>query len=483
MIKVLVKGHNGFYGLGDVLRLFYGNVKEDREAGYVCSQAPYDLLIVSEAGDMVHTYIKGEKELWDRTFAMKFGPQIEVKREIKRQLYYLLSIKTGKTFPWGSLTGIRPTVVAAEVRSAEELTDRYLVRPDKAKLCMETFKIETEVLNREAEDALNIYIGVPFCPSRCAYCSFVSQEISHHLDKVPLYAQALINEIRLTGPRLKKVSSLYMGGGTPTVFSDGDFEQVIRAIKDFIPLEKDSEITIEAGRPDTITPRKLQVLKECGIGRICINPQTLCDETLRKFNRKHTTEDFLDVFEKARKTGFDVINTDLIAGLNDERPEELLESLEKLLVLMPENITIHTLYKKRRANLKREQVLGGLSAAEGLGDRRLDEVLAKAYEMLEDKGYKPYYMYRQKDTSHGLENVGFALEGTECLYNVAMMSDKRNVLAMGAGSVSKRMFGGGRLERFSMPKDVLIYMRDLEENIGRRSDFFEDGVDDEMSQM
>ena len=200
----------------------------------------------------------------------------------------------------------------------------------------------------------------------------------------------------------------------------------------------------------------------------------MCDETLRRFNRKHTVAEFYSVFEKARKMGFEIINTDLIAGL-DKEPEELLRSVQGLLELGPENITIHTLYKKRRAALSRSEVLGG--------DDGLDEVLRKAYEMLECKGYKPYYMYRQKDTSHGLENVGFALQGKECVYNVAMMTDRRNVIALGAGSVSKRIFDGGRFERFSSPKDVLIYIRDHDEVAKRKVEFFENGVEDEMSEM
>ena len=475
MIRVLVKGHNGFYGLGDVLRLFYGAIKEDREKGIVWCETDEELTIISEADEKVHTYPEGQKEIWDKKFEEKFGPQLDVKREIKRQLYYLLSEITGNNFPWGSLTGIRPTVVADEEKDAGLLVSKYLVRPDKAKLCMETYELEQKVLNSQGKDALNIYIGVTFCPTRCAYCSFISQDVGHHLDRLKDYADSLIKEMEITGPLLKEVSSLYMGGGTPTVFSDEDFARVIRAIRKFIPLEKDAEITVEAGRPDTITEAKLDVLKECGIKRICINPQTLSDETLKKFNRKHTSKDFCDVFEMAKKKGFEVINTDLIAGLNDERPEELLESLEKLLQMKPENITIHTLYKKRRANLGRERVLGGRSAADGLVSQGLDEVLSRAYQMLECKGYKPYYMYRQKDTSHGLENVGFALPGTECVYNVAMMSDRRDVLAMGAGSVSKRMFEKGRLERFAMPKDVLIYMRDLESNAEKRRIFYELG--------
>ena len=474
MIEVKLIGHDGFYGISDVLRLFFGNVKEDREKHRVLSESEDDISIISEADGGVTTYIEGEKALWEKILAERFPESIETKREIKRQLYFLLSKKTGKEFPWGSLTGIRPTVVAKEVGTAEKLISDYMVRPDKAKLCITTKDNEEKVLELSDEDAMNVYIGVPFCPSRCAYCSFVSEEISHHLGRLGEYAAALTDEIAYAGPRIRKLSSLYVGGGTPTVFEDEDFRRVMRAIKDHMPIDDKTEITVEAGRPDTITDGKLKAMKETGVQRICINPQTLCDETLRRFNRKHTVAEFYGVFEKARKMGFKIINTDLIAGL-DREPEELLRSVQGLLELEPENITIHTLYKKRRAALSRKEVLGG--------DDGLDEALRKAYEMLECKGYKPYYMYRQKDTSHGLENVGFALPDKECVYNVAMMTDRRNVIALGAGSVSKRIFEGGRFERFSSPKDVLIYIRDHEEVAKRKVEFFENGVEDEVSEM
>lgn len=478
MIKVIVEGHNGFYGLSDVLRLFFGRAVEHREEGYICCEDldyNIDLVIYSVAmNDSVSTYIDGEKTKWEGLISDKFSNvQLEVKREIKRQLYYLLSVVTGKEFPWGSLTGIRPTLVANEALTSEKLETDYLVRSDKARLAIETAKKENEVLERQAPNALNVYVGVPFCPSRCAYCSFVSQDIHHHLNKLPLYADALCKEIEIAGRKMPEVSTLYLGGGTPTVFDDRDFERVIRGIMEGLKFAPEAEITVEAGRPDTITEYKLRVMKDMGIRRICINPQTMSDETLKRFNRKHSVEDVIRVFEKARELGFDNINMDLIAGLNSERPYELIESLERVFELDPENITIHTLYKKKLAKMTRSEVLGGQAVASGLNDMTLDEVLTKAYSMLEEKGYKPYYMYRQKDTSHGLENVGFAKPGTECLYNVSMMSDRRDVMAFGAGGVCKRMFENNRIERCSAAKDVIAYMRDCEKSAIMKTDFFE----------
>lgn len=475
MIRVIVSGHNGFYGLSDVLRLFYGRASENREEGYIVCEDDKDLIIRSEANDQgVSTYIDGEKDKWNQLISATFnGVQLEVKREIKRQLYYLLTQVENKTFPWGALTGIRPTLVANEVKSKDRLVSDYLVRSDKASLCIETANKENEILGLQAPNAVNVYVGVPFCPSRCAYCSFVSQDINHHLNKLPLYADALTTEIRLVAEKMPAVSTLYLGGGTPTVFDDKEFAKVIYSIAKDIKFEANAEITVEAGRPDTINEYKLSVMKDAGIRRICINPQTMSDETLRRFNRQHTVQDVVDVFELARKLGFDNINMDLIAGLNSERPYELIESLKKIFELDPENITIHTLYKKKLARLTREQVLGGEAVASGLHDLTLDEVLSEAYSMIADKGYNPYYMYRQKDTSHGLENVGFAKVGTECLYNVAMMSDKRDVMAFGAGGVCKRLFEGNRIERCSAPKDVITYIRDVELAAEQKLAFFE----------
>lgn len=473
MIRVKVEGHTNFYGLSDVMRLFYGRIVEDRDQSLLYCEGG-DVDIISRVDDgIVRTYIAGREDECRELIIRRAGEaQLEIKREVKRQLYIILSDLENKVFPWGCLTGIRPTIVAREEGSRENLISKYLLRPDKADLCIKTGQTEERILALQPEEGLNIYLGVPFCPSRCAYCSFVTQDITKHLKKLPLYADALVKEISIIGPKLDNVSTFYMGGGTPTVFDDRDFEKILNAVTDYIPMNEDTEITVEAGRADTIDEYKLRVMKEHGVKRICINPQTMSEETLRRFNRAHTVKDVIDIYKTAEKIGFEIINTDLIAGLNYDEPEELLDSLQKLFELDPENITIHTLYKKRAANLTRDNVLGGTAVADGLRDQRLDETVKKAYELLENRGYLPYYMYRQKDTSHGLENVGFAKAGTECLYNVAMMSDRRNVMAFGAGAVSKRIFEHGRLERCSSPKDVINYIGDCEAIARKKLEFF-----------
>ena len=474
MIRVFVEGHNNYYGISDLLRAFYGRTVENRDDHFVFCESGPDIDIVSLVKDgMIRTFIKGKEDLWVKEYEDIFGDRgLEEKREVKRQLYFLLFKIENRSFPWGSLTGIRPTIVAREEKTSRNLQERYMVRADKADLCIKTSENEERILETQGAGDMNVYIGVPFCPSRCAYCSFISKDITHHMKLLPSYADSLAREIATIGPKLSCVSAIYMGGGTPTVFDGRDFRKVLESMAMNIGYDKGCEITVEAGRPDTIDQYKLETMRELGIKRICINPQTMSDETLKRYNRRHTVQDTVKVYEMARKLGFDTINMDLIAGLNPEEPEELLYSLERLFELGPENITIHTLYKKRASNLTRQGVLGGEAAADGLMDDRLDRVLTKAYEMVEAKGYEPYYMYRQKDTSHGLENVGFALKGTECLYNVSMMSDRRNVISFGAGGMSKRIFDNGRLERFPTNKDVICYMRDLERICEDKAGFF-----------
>ncbi|MCQ2527801.1 MAG: coproporphyrinogen dehydrogenase HemZ [Saccharofermentans sp.] len=466
MLKVKVIGHENFYGLTDVLRLFWGGLSENREAGYITCQEGPDMVIISEARDgEVFTYQEGTKPVNG-----VLEGALPVNREVKRSLYVFLTKLTGKTFPWGSLTGIRPTLVAVEENyNPEALSSKYCVREDKAKLACETAFREGEILKKIPEDTLGVYVGVPFCPTRCEYCSFISQDIVKHMDRLPLYAQALEKEIKLVAPGMKKpLNSVYMGGGTPTVFDNKEFAQVIKAIRENLPIDANTEFTVEAGRPDTLNEYKLDVMADAGIERICINPQTMKDETLSRLGRAHTVQNIIDMYELARKKGFTNINMDLIAGLKYEVPEDYLNSLNKVIQLEPDNITVHTLYKKRRANMSREDVLDVEGTRIGT-----DEAVARGYGILAEHGYQPYYMYRQKDTGHGLENTGFAKAGKECYYNVAMMTDKRSVLSFGAGGVTKRIFDGGRLERCPCIKDAMGYIRSVEEMAQRKIAFFE----------
>lgn len=465
-MKVKLLGHNNTYGITDVLRLFYSNVREDKENNEALSSDAPDMTIISEVFEgRAYTYREGEPRP-DVTDEFELDPR----RAVKKSFYKYLSDMTGTSYPWGCLTGIRPTIVAEEEGFDEDLLSRkYYVRDDKAKLACITGRNERRILEDIPKEDMGLYIGIPFCPSRCEYCSFISADATKHLGILDKYEEALETELSLIAGSLKRnISMVYIGGGTPTVLSDKTFEKLIAKVVTSLNISSGVEFTVEAGRPDTITSYKLDVMKEAGVGRICINPQTMRSETLAKLNRKHSAEDAVRVYKEASAKGFDVVNMDLIAGLKYERDEDFLYSLGKLLELSPENITIHTLYKKRRASMGKDEVLD-----RDLSRGSVDDALRKGYEMLFDSGYIPYYMYRQKDTGHGLENTGFARPGTECRYNVAMMTDRRDIISIGAGGMSKRIFDGGRYERCPCTKDVYEYIRNPNIMADKKIRFFE----------
>ena len=470
MLEVILKGHDKYYGVSDVVRMFCGVPEELKDEGKVIAPDGPDITLVnelSEDGRSV-TYTEG------RSYASE-GEILEPGREIKRSLYMALSDITSKRLPWGCLTGIRPTLVACEEQSPEALEKKYFVRSDKAQLAFETSREEQRILSLVPEDNLCIYVGIPFCPSRCAYCSFVSSDISCHMDRLVNYEAALEREIKTVAPRINRpLSAVYVGGGTPTVLGEKEFASLLDTICSNLKTDSGCEITVEAGRPDTITEGKLQAMKDHGVTRICINPQTMRSETLQKLGRIHTAEEAVKVYRKACEMGFDLINMDLIAGLPYENADEHVRSTAKLIELAPANITVHTLYKKRRAAMSRDTVMD-LEMARG----KLDECVAESYRLLKEAGYHPYYMYRQKDTGHGLENTGFSKGNTGNLYNVAMMSDCRDILSFGAGGMSKRCFPQDgelikhRVERCPTIKDALTYIERVEEMADKKIAFFE----------
>ena len=465
-MRVKLVGHTNTYGITDVLRLFYTNVREDKENNEAISFDAPDVTIISEVFEgKAYTYLEGQQRPEDDE---EF--ELDPRRAVKRSFYRYLSDMTSSSYPWGCLTGIRPTVVAEEEGYNEDILSRkYYVREDKAKLACITGRNEQSILRKIPEDDMGLYIGIPFCPSRCEYCSFISADATKHLGLLDKYEEALEKELDLIVSGIRRnISMVYIGGGTPTVLSDKTFEKLIRKVTDTIPMSSGVEFTVEAGRPDTITSYKLDVMKEAGVGRICINPQTMRSETLARLNRRHSAEDAVRVFEEARSRGFDVINTDLIAGLKYERAEDFIYSLRRILELRPENITIHTLYKKKRAFMGKDEVLD-----RDMSRGSVDEALDEGYEMLMGEGYIPYYMYRQKDTGHGLENTGFALPGKECRYNVAMMTDRRDIVSVGAGGMSKRIFDNGRYERCPCTKDVYEYIRNTYIMAEKKIRFFE----------
>ena len=369
--------------------------------------------------------------------------------------------------PWGALTGVRPVKLPTRAmlrgdtpaQAREELEREYRVSPARAELAVDCARASLAVRRALRPREVSLYIGIPFCPTRCAYCSFVSADVGRTLKLVDPYVEALLREIDALAPVLEElgltIRSLYMGGGTPTTLSARQLEQVLARCRQVLPLEGCSEYTVEAGRPDTITREKLEVLRDQGIGRISINPQTLQDHVLGAIGRRHTARDILDAYALARQVGFSSINMDLIAGLPRDDFSGFRRSLEGVLALAPENITVHTLALKKGSRLM--EALGGAG-----GQREEDQVprmLDLSRDTLRARGYLPYYLYRQKYMSGSLENVGWSLPGTESLYNIVMMEELQTVLALGAGGVTKLIDPDtGAILRLANPKYPQDYL-------------------------
>lgn len=488
MLKIHLVGHTHDYPLCDVVRLLTGiiprcidgciTVETEWEATIRSEVTESEVLTALENGP--ETSISGQKLLRTSLDGERTVDGLPISRALKIQLYTLLSELLEKTFPWGSLTGIRPTQVARELSRPEEMTRIYGVREDKAKLAFLTRDGEDQVLMHTDPNHLHVYIGIPFCPTRCAYCSFIAQEAPNKRDLLPSYVEAMLKEMELVLPSISKpIDTLYIGGGTPTVLDDVLFAEFIHGVFRNSAFAGLKEVCVEAGRPDTITRNKLETLLEAGVTRICINPQTLCDATLVRVGRRHTADDFIKAYELARSMGFETINTDVIAGLPGESAEEFCDSLAKIVSLGPENITVHSLSKKRRADLTREEVI----KQEKMDLQNMEKMLSFAFATLSDAGYLPYYMYKQKDTLGGHENVGYQKEGTPCIYNVAMMSDARSVLSFGAGGMSKRVYPEGesiRVERCSCIKDPIQYIQNVQNMAEKKIAFFkEEGTEND----
>ncbi|MBQ0011486.1 MAG: coproporphyrinogen dehydrogenase HemZ [Clostridiales bacterium] len=488
MLKIHLVGHTHDYPLCDVVRLLTGIIPRCTD-GCITVETEWEATIRSEVTESEvltalengpETSILGQKLLRTSLDGERTVDGLPISRALKIQLYTLLSELLEKTFPWGSLTGIRPTQVARELSRPEEMTRIYGVREDKAKLAFLTRDGEDQVLMHTDPNHLHVYIGIPFCPTRCAYCSFIAQEAPNKRELLPSYVDAMLEEMDRVLPTItRKIETLYIGGGTPTVLDDELFTRFIHGVFAHEAFQHLKEVCVEAGRPDTITHRKLEVLLEVGVTRICINPQTLCDATLLRVGRKHTAADFEKAFELARSMGFTVINTDLIAGLPGESAEEFCESLSRIVELAPENITVHSLSKKRRSDLSREEIV----RQEKTDLLKMEKMLSFAFETLSEAGYVPYYLYKQKDTIGGHENVGYQKDGTPCIYNVAMMSDARSVLSFGAGGMSKRVYPEGesiRVERCSCIKDPIQYIQNVQNMAEKKIAFFkEEGTEND----
>lgn len=398
------------------------------------------------------------------------------RRLMKQTLYDLLKAVTGYHPPWGSLTGIRPTNMIYEhlqagmtlAHARDAVVTQYDILPDKGMLLQDTVAVQLQLPPVQPRD-MDVYIGIPFCRTRCAYCSFLSGEIGKG-KRVSPYLAALFQEMEAGAAAMArwgmKLRALYVGGGTPTSLGESDFRLLMETIARLFP--NPLEMTVEAGRPDSITPGKLQSIWDAGARRISINPQTMNDDTLRRIGRDHTVHQVLDAYEWARGAGFAHINMDVIAGLPGESLVEFQRTMEGALALRPESLTVHTLAIKRSSTLH----LAGFSHS---GDNPAEAMVALGRQTAYQMGMQPYYIYRQKHMAGGQENVGYALPGHACLYNVDIMEEHAPILAFGAGAISKRIYPAmGRIERAPNVSDIEVYIGRVEEMIARKEVLFGD---------
>lgn len=365
---------------------------------------------------------------------------------------------------WGALTGVRPAKLVRSLlhrgmtrgQVAEQFRDRYFVSPARTALAVRCAAYAEQALDGLGEDEVSLYVGIPFCPSRCAYCSFVSSSIEKSAGLIEPYVDALCADVQGTGALLremgKKVTSIYIGGGTPTTLSADQLARLMDVTAKAMDFSALREYTVEAGRPDTITPEKLHAIRAGGADRVSINPQTMNDQVLARIGRRHSADDVVRAYEQARSAGFRVINMDTIAGLDGDTPESFAETITKLIALDPENITVHTLAIKRGADLSDR-------AGNAAQHDAVRQMLDFAMEHLPRAGYGPYYLYRQKFSAGGFENVGWCKPDTESFYNIAMMEEIQTILSCGAGGVSKCVNRDtGRITRFTPPKYPREYL-------------------------
>jgi len=400
------------------------------------------------------------------------------KRAIKLVTYRLLKrLYPDVAVPWGSLTGIRPTKLYRELtREGGEAYARDMffgtfdVSHEKTNLAAQICAVQEPYITSVQANDVDVYVGIPFCKTKCLYCSFPSEVLGKQ-ERLEQYLDALKRDISAGAALVRelglKVRSFYMGGGTPTVLTAGELNSLL----DHLLAQYGTfgmEATVEAGRPDTIEREKLAVLKQFGVGRISINPQTMNDDTLRRVGRSHTAQDTRRVFELAREVGFDSINMDLIAGLPGEMPEDMERSCKVIEMLRPDNLTVHSLAIKRSSNLKKDIDEYPLPSA-----AQAERMTAIGEDCAQRMGMTPYYMYRQKYMSGNLENVGYALPKKECVYNIDMMEETASILSHGAGTMTKRVFGGeSRIERLPSPKDIKTYLEKLPVLIEGKRTFF-----------
>lgn len=471
-MNLYVKNHNFHFELENLTRLFFPNEKITVIRDFSEPQPPY---IYTEVSDKITISVNIGSFNKSETAVKKLTDD-DNELVSAQLLYKLLCDFTGLTQPWGILTGVRPVKLlrrlaeeSSEEQAVKKFEKDFFVSNEKIALSRETEHNERKILELSKPESFSLYVGIPFCPSRCSYCSFVMASIERAEKLIEPYTKLLCEEIKRTAEIANKLGlrleTVYFGGGTPTTLSAEQLDTVLRTVNKSFDMSTCREFTVEAGRPDTIDIAKLFALKENKVDRISINPQTVNDEVLKTIGRKHTAQQFFDAFELARKCGFDNINTDLIAGLPTDTPESFKNSLDSIVRLNAECITVHTLCMKRASRLTTEGVTLDLQQA-----RDAREMLAYTQNILGQNEYIPYYMYRQSRMVGNLENVGWSKKGFESLYNVYVMDETHTILACGSGGVTKlKRNNPDYLERIFNFKYPYEYIDCFDELIQRKS--------------
>lgn len=483
-MTLVIDGHPFAYEMENLCRLFFphGGIRTVREESgdgdqiYTGAERRADGILLSVRARL------GASERGRKKLLPAGTEDRELERCMAVELWGMLADLSGVKPAWGVVTGVRPLKLfgriarkRGEAGAAAYFREKLLVSPEKAELARMTWRNQRSLLAQARPDGFSLYVSIPFCPTRCAYCSFVSSSVEKAARLIPGYVELLCREIRrtgeITGGLGLKLQSVYFGGGTPTVLSADQLAEVIRTVRQSFDLTFCREFTVEAGRPDTVTIAKLAAMRVGGVTRISINPQTLNDDVLREIGRRHTTAQTLSAFALARRHGFGNINMDLIAGLPKDTPESFRNTIAGVTALSPESITVHTLALKRAARLNREGGSPGPQGAEAAG-----EMIAFADGALQERGYRPYYLYRQSRMLGNQENTGWAKPGFENLYNVFIMEECQSILACGAGAVTKlRDPGSDRIERifnFKYPYEYISRFAEMMNRKDRVTEFY-----------
>ena len=470
-MTLAVLGHNFRYETENVIRIFFPLEKIN-----VVQELPED------TDDYVITYLKDgvigcEVSLFcgkdKRQASIDNKDEKEQELVLAKLLYDIFTSLTGIIPSWGVLTGVRPSKLMrnliaenGEDEAVDYFRNELLVSDKKTDLALSVAKAEDRIIALSGEKSYSLYVSIPFCPTRCSYCSFVSHSIAQAKKLIPDYVRLLCDELReisVIADKLGlKLETIYFGGGTPTSLDESSLKAVTDAVSEYFDVENVREYTIEAGRPDTLTKEKLEIMKNAGVTRISINPQTFNGEVLENIGRKHSPEMTLEAFKMAREAGFDNINMDFIAGLPGDTYDSFRNSIDTAISLSPENITIHTLALKRAANIVTKGETDSVY-------RETAKMLDFADSALHGENYFPYYMYRQSKTVGNNENVGWSKDGRECLYNIYMMEEIHTVLAAGGGAVTKlKNQADGRIERIFNFKYPYEYISRFDELVERK---------------